>query len=166
MKDKFILDACCGGKMFWFNKEHPSVIYNDLRTQNDSKNQSRTEHKVNPDTNYDFNNMDFPDKSFKLVVFDPPHLFLGQSSNFARDYGRLERDTWKTEIKEGFNECWRVLDDYGVLIFKWNEFDIPLKDILNVIGREPLFGNKQGKRLKTHWLCYMKIPTVNKLNKT
>ena len=31
MKDKFILDACCGGRMFWENKKHPNTIYIDNR---------------------------------------------------------------------------------------------------------------------------------------
>ena len=28
MKDneKIILDACCGGRMFWFNKTHPNTL--------------------------------------------------------------------------------------------------------------------------------------------
>jgi len=33
MSKKFILDACCGGKMFWFNKEHPNVMFADNRTE-------------------------------------------------------------------------------------------------------------------------------------
>ena len=31
MDEKLILDACCGGKMFWYNKNHPSVLYVDNR---------------------------------------------------------------------------------------------------------------------------------------
>jgi hypothetical protein len=31
MKDKFILDACCGCRMFWFNKKHPNAIFIDRR---------------------------------------------------------------------------------------------------------------------------------------
>lgn len=27
-----ILDACCGSKMFWFDKEHESALYMDNRT--------------------------------------------------------------------------------------------------------------------------------------
>lgn len=26
LNNKFILDACCGGKMFWFNKNHPNTM--------------------------------------------------------------------------------------------------------------------------------------------
>ena len=28
---KFILDACCGGRMMWTNKNHPNAIYIDNR---------------------------------------------------------------------------------------------------------------------------------------
>ncbi|APH15520.1 putative dNA cytosine methyltransferase [Clostridium sporogenes] len=86
-------------------------------------------------------------------MFDPPHLLkVGEDSWLAKKYGKLT-DTWKEDIKKGFDECMRVLDEYGVLIFKWNEEQITLKDILKNIEYEPLFGNK---RAKTHWLVFMK----------
>ena len=47
----------------------------------------------------------------------------------------------------------RVLKPYGTLIFKWNEQQIKLSEILKAIEYEPLFGNK---RSKTHWLVFMK----------
>ncbi|GAG16600.1 unnamed protein product, partial [marine sediment metagenome] len=25
--DKKILDVCCGGRTFWFNKKHPDTVY-------------------------------------------------------------------------------------------------------------------------------------------
>ena len=65
----------------------------------------------------------------------------------------VTEEGWRTDIKQGFNECMRVLDIYGVLIFKWNEEQIKLKEILNVIDYKPLFGNK---RAKTHWLVFVK----------
>lgn len=48
----------------------------------------------------------------------------------------------------------RVLDKYGTLIFKWNEEQIKLKEILKLIDYKPLFGDK---RAKTHWLVFMKL---------
>ena len=51
-----------------------------------------------------------------------------------------------------------MLDDYGVLIFKWNEEQIALKDILKCFEKRPLFGDK---RAKTHWLVFMRIPEQN-----
>lgn len=29
-----ILDACCGSKMFWFDREHKETVYMDNRTEN------------------------------------------------------------------------------------------------------------------------------------
>ena len=33
MKNKKILDACCGSRMFWFNKENTNTVYMDNRTE-------------------------------------------------------------------------------------------------------------------------------------
>ena len=46
-----------------------------------------------------------------------------------------------------------MLKPHGTLIFKWNEQQIKLKEILKVIDYRPLFGNK---RSDTHWLVFMK----------
>jgi hypothetical protein len=51
------------------------------------------------------------------------------------------------------------------LVFKWNECDIPLKDVLECTTEKPLFGHPSGKAQKTHWVCFMKIkdsPIVDK----
>lgn len=48
----------------------------------------------------------------------------------------------------------RVLEPYGVLIFKWNETQIKLKELLACIEYQPLFGDK---RSKTHWMVFMKL---------
>ena len=69
---KRILDACCGSKMFWFDKNNPDVEFCDIRTL------ERTEYypgryiEINPDTVCDFTNLPFENNSFHLVVFDPP----------------------------------------------------------------------------------------------
>ena len=49
-------------------------------------------------------------------------------------------------------------DDYGTLIFKWSEVQIPLKKVLEAIGADPLFGHRSGKNMNTHWMAFMKIP--------
>lgn len=73
MTDKLILDACCGSKMFWWNKRHPAVVYNDNRKL-ETKLCDGRKLIIDPDTLCDFRNLPFPDKYFKMVVFDPPHL--------------------------------------------------------------------------------------------
>ena len=158
MNEKIILDACCGGKMFWFDKNEPHTLYIDNRVRQKGHDKSRKNHCILPDKLVDFTNMPFKDKTFKLVVFDPPHLFGKETGNMTRQYGWLDKDNWQNVITKGFLECLRVLDDYGTLIFKWNESNVSIKQILDLFPVEPLFGNKQGTKLKTHWLVFMKFP--------
>jgi hypothetical protein len=53
----------------------------------------------------------------------------------------------------------RVLKQYGTLVFKWNEEDVTVSQIIKAIGHEPLYGHKSGKYSKTHWMCFMKMPS-------
>lgn len=153
MKNKYILDACCGSKMFYFDKKNENVLFMDNRQASEILCDGRRI-EIKPDVVADFRHMPFDDNSFKVVVFDPPHLTkVGENSWLAKKYGKLSKDSWPTDIKQGFDECMRVLDIYGVLIFKWNEEQIKLKEILSIIGYQPLFGNK---RNKTHWLVFIK----------
>ena len=150
---KKILDACCGSKMFWFDKKNEDTIFMDNRTLEDTLCDGRRL-IIKPDIVADFRYMPFDDNTFYLVVFDPPHLKqAGKNSWLAKKYGTLDKDTWPQDIRQGFNECMRVLKPNGTLIFKWNEEQIKMKDILKVIEYKPLFGNK---RAKTHWLVFIK----------
>ncbi|AJO24800.1 putative methyltransferase [Heyndrickxia coagulans] len=138
--------------MFWFDKQNEDVLYMDNRQLNDVLCDGRTLN-INPDVIADFRDMPFADESFYLVVFDPPHLIhAGVDSWLAKKYGLLD-ELWQFDIKQGFEECMRVLKTNGTLIFKWNEDQVPLKEVLQAIDHKPLFGNR---RSKTHWLVFMK----------
>ena len=142
--------------MFWFDKENPNVVFADKRTERHILCDGRVL-EIKPDIEIDFTNMPFEDNSFKLVVFDPPHLKkLGNNTWMAQKYGVL-LPTWETDIKAGFDECMRVLEPNGVLIFKWNEFQITLNQVLNVIKDKPLFGHVTGKNGRTIWMTFMKL---------
>ena len=154
---KIILDACCGGRHFWFNKKHPNVLYVDNRVRQKGHNWHRKNHSVLPDKIVDFRDMPFKDNSFKVVVFDPPHIIGSESGVINKQYGWLEKDSWREDIKKGLAECFRVLKKEGIMIFKWNECRIPLKEILKLTPYHPLFGHKSGKQQLTHWLCFMKL---------
>ena len=160
--DKLILDACCGSRMFWFDKNNPDVLFADIRTENHILCDGRAL-EISPDVEIDFRKMPFEDNTFNLVVFDPPHLnSIGKSSWMFKKYGGLEK-SWQEDIKAGINECMRVLRPGGTLIFKWNETQIKVSEILSAIGRQPLFGHKSGKQQNTHWLTFMKsVKTENK----
>jgi hypothetical protein len=154
---KIILDACCGGRMFWFNKSHPNALYIDIRNEDNTLIKGRPEFSVEPDEIVDFRDMPYKDNSFKLVVFDPPHLkTLGKTSWMAKKYGILGKD-WREDIKKGFDECMRVLDLHGTLVFKWNESEVKLKELLEAISTEPLFGHTSGRQSKTIWMCFIKL---------
>lgn len=157
--DAKILDVCCGGRMFWFDKEQTDTLFVDIREPQTFTTglgiHKRTRH-IRPDKIMDFRKLDLPDESFSLVVFDPPHIrTMGDNSFTAKTYGKLGPD-WKDDLTRGFSECFRVLKPDGILIFKWCEYEIPLKEILELTDQRPLFGHKSGKQQKTHWLCFMK----------
>lgn len=150
---KRVLDACCGSKMFWFNKNNKDVLFMDNRELEETLCDGRTL-QINPDIVADFRDMQFKDETFYLVVFDPPHLInAGENSWIAKKYGKLDKKSWKLDITSGYKECMRVLKPNGVLIFKWNEEQIKLSELLDCLPEKPLFGNR---RSKTHWLCFMK----------
>ena len=153
---KIILDVCCGPRMMWFDKENPLATYMDIRRESFVACDGR-KINVDPDILGDFRNIPFPDESFKLVVFDPPHFNdIGENSFTAQKYGRLF-PSWQTDLKAGFDECMRILEPYGILIFKWNEYQIKVSEILKIFDCQPLFGHKSGKFSQTHWLCFMKL---------
>src|SRR5258705_11602663 len=118
MNDKLILDVCCGGKAFWFNKNHPNTVYQDIRVEPKGFVDVRPNYNVSPDVVGDFRKMEFSDKSFKLIVFDPPHLTQGGKNGWQRKKYGILSPSWKEDLKQGFEECWRCLDDNGILIFK------------------------------------------------
>ena len=152
--EKIILDACCGSRMFWFDKQNPNVLFQDIRNEEHLLCDGR-KLEIHPDVVGDFTKMEYEDNTFQLVVFDPPHLDnANETSYMAQKYGTLRRVIWKEDIKKGFDECMRVLKDNGILIFKWNESRIPLRRIIEVIGKQPLFGHRTAT--KTVWMCFMK----------
>ena len=141
--------------MFWFDKHNPDVEFCDCRELHTILCDGR-HLNIEPDTIADFTRLPFEDNTFYHVVFDPPHMkTIGSTSWMAQKYGKLT-DNWESVLHDGFSECMRVLKPNGTLIFKWNEYDIPVSKIISAIGHTPLYGHKSGKMQKTHWLCFMK----------
>lgn len=157
-ENKPILDACCGGKMFYFDKHDDRVLFQDIREIETTLCDGRY-FEIKPDIKADFTDMPYPDESFSMVVFDPPHLkYTGSKKEIngwqMLKYGNLGKD-WRNMLAKGFAECFRVLRKGGILIFKWNETDIKVTEILKLTPAKPIFGHISGKRAKTHWICFM-----------
>ena len=158
---KKVLDVCCGSRAMWFDKNDKRALYLDKRNKdyNLKPNASYPNGgtiKINPDIVGDFTNIEQLDNSFWHVVFDPPHITQKAiTGDLTKRYGILE-DGWQYMIRKGFEECFRVLKPNGILIFKWSEVQIPIKDVLKLTKQKPLYGHKSGKRMNTHWVCFIK----------
>ena len=159
--EKFILDATAGFRMMWFNKHHPNALYLDQRPE------------CEPDIVGDFRDLNqFPDETFRLIVFDPPHIpkprsnLTAKNAEFIRKFGYLNAETWQSDLKRGFSELWRDLKPYGILLLKWSNKYVSSDDILRLCSETPLFYQISQTRLdldgmkllKTLWFCFMKIP--------
>ena len=160
-----ILDVCCASRAFWFDKHDSRAMFVDKRTETivreDTVRKDGTPWRgwtmeIAPDQDVDFRALPFPSETFCHVVFDPPHAKFGESSYMAKQYGTLRGEDWKDLLRRGFAECFRVLRPNGTLIFKWNEQDIPVRDILELTPEKPLYGHKSGRLNKTHWIAFMK----------
>jgi hypothetical protein len=156
-----ILDPCCGMRMFYFDRADPRVLFGDCRQETltvadrSVRDGARTL-IIDPDVMLDFRALPYPDGSFALVVFDPPHLVsAGPRSWLAAKYGKLGAN-WREDIAAGFREGFRVLKAQGTLVFKWNECQVPLRDVLALAPQSPIFGNRQPKHTGSHWLVFLK----------
>lgn len=117
----------------------------DLRDEKHTLCDGRTL-EIKPDVIGDFRAMPFGDGAFRLVVFDPPHLLhAGENSWLAKKYGKLNKETWREDLKAGFRECFRVLELDGILVFKWCEEQVSTAEVLKLSIRKPLFGHRRGK---------------------
>lgn len=161
MTEKFILDATAGFRMMWFDKHEPHTIYLDQRPE------------CEPDIIGDFRDLkQFPDESFRLIVFDPPHIIESAQtgSNIIRQFGCLQRESWPLLIKNGAAELWRLLKPNGILLFKWSNQYIPSNKLIELFPEKPLFyqisankdkksaSRKRIRSVQTLWFCFMKIP--------
>lgn len=152
---RIVLDPCCGHRSFWFDSSCPVAVFGDVREGEWELCDGRA-FDVSPDVSMDFTAIPYQDGSFGLVVFDPPHLLrAGSKSYMAIKYGRLE-ESWRDDLASGFSECFRVLRDGGTLVFKWCEYQVPLRDALALSPYRPLFGNRKPGNDKTHWVVFVK----------
>jgi SAM-dependent methyltransferase len=156
-----VLDACCGSRMFWYDKQDKRALYVDVRQESHvidigtPGTIGRKPVTVAPDLLADFTKLPLPDNTFALVVFDPPHLTNSGTGIINKKYGVLEGD-WREMLQRGFSECFRVLRPEGTLIFKWAETQYPVSEILKLTPHKPLFGHLSGKKLGTHWVAFIK----------
>src|SRR3546814_4711770 len=81
MTNKRVLDPCSGGRSMWFDRNHPDVVFGDVRSETltvtDNSRGNPTGQRtlrIEPDVMLDFRDLPYADATFRLVAFDPPHL--------------------------------------------------------------------------------------------
>ena len=66
--------------MMWFDKSNGDALFCDRRQLPHGSIPQQPSFSVNPDQVCDFTDLPFEDETFYLVVFDPPHLAISESS--------------------------------------------------------------------------------------
>jgi hypothetical protein len=140
-----ILDMSAGNRAVWYNKSHADAVYVDIRPQ------------VRPGVVADSRNLPFADRTFDLVVFDPPHENFGASGNMSKNYGHHTAAQIRDIVARSAREAFRVSKHEALMAFKWNDCARKLADILVLMPHwAPLFGHgvchQQMRKSMTAWV--------------
>jgi hypothetical protein len=130
-----ILDLSSGRRAVWWEKSWPDAIYIDIRPA------------MKPDVVCDSRMLPFRDKSFSLIIFDPPHECV--SGNSGARYGHYPREYIRELVRETAKEAHRVAKDDAFMAFKWNTHAYPFDKIFGMMFTywRILFGHTVASRL-------------------
>lgn len=149
-----ILDLSAGKRAIWFNKNHPLAVYVDKRAE------------VNPTFVADTTALPaVVGCDYDLVVFDPPHMNLGPNSNMSKRYGHHTTAEILTLVEGTAKEANRVTKQNALMALKWNDHDIKLQRVFDLMPQwEPLFGqlvkmsgSHDKSRSQTYWVMLKKV---------
>jgi len=100
-----VLDATCGGRSIWIDKDHADAVYADLRIRDEGfcGHGGRT-YSIQPDVQCDYRDLPFTADSFDAAVIDPPHATRGDGMEqlkgvVTKKYGALEAETWHDDLR-------------------------------------------------------------------
>ena len=102
---KTVLDPASSMRSFYFNKTDERVVFGDIREDETHLLTNGQTIKIKPDQVMDFRAIPYPDETFQMVVFDPPHMLrLSEKSWMRKKYGVLDSETWREDLTKGFAE--------------------------------------------------------------
>lgn len=181
-EENMILDAGCGNRVMWIQKNSDKVIHLDIEK----------ELQVKP-TIYATNLcLPFPDKSFSTIFFDPPfkwncddHQFFSfpnreklwemypdiRHDTYPPSYYGIERYKTRSElvayIYRAAKELKRILEDEGCLWVRWctmtsmdhnNLLSIFSSEWERMLEHEITFAGRSTGETKSFWFMLMKKP--------
>lgn len=135
-----ILDLSAGNRAIWFDKNRDDCIFVDRRRS------------ARATVVADSTRLPFPDSTFELVVFDPPHVNAGRHSRMAKGYGWHTTMEIRDLITATAYEAHRVTVPAAMMAFKWNDHDQQLGPIIALMDEfwEFLCGHSVSLRMKRH----------------
>lgn len=170
-----ILDATAGYKGIWYQKNHPFVTFMDIRSGSFNTKtinmpfKSSRKFKIEPDVVSEWKDAPFPDNSFDMIIFDPPHLIWKHNkkpSSMDKAYGYFTIDTWRNEMKQGIDKLFKILKPEGIFILKWCEVGASIDDVLKLFPYKPLFGSNTKSKGHTanYWIVFLKYRMEKELD--
>lgn len=146
-----ILDLSAGNRAVWYDKKNPLALFLDIRAE------------MNPDIVCDTKAL--PKEvgaDYDLVVFDPPHVNCGKTSHMAKCYGHFTTKQILETVEGSAKEAHRVTKPNALMALKWNDHDIRLQRVFDLMPQwEPLFGHitKDGSTSKsqTYWCLLRRL---------
>lgn len=148
-----ILDLSAGNRAIWFDKRCEFATYLDIRPE------------VEPDIVADSRALPaeiLP--GFDMVVFDPPHVNTGARSKMSKSYGHHTAKEIADIICGTAKEAHRVTRPDALMAFKWNNHDLTLARVLELMLPywRALFGHgvsdkqRAAMRSETSWVILVR----------
>lgn len=159
-----VLDATTGGKHIWHEDmtDADRVVFADRRVVDSGEIAQQQNWACQPDVLADTRDLPFQSSTFDLICYDPPHRItdggMSQLSGIIETkYGALRAETWQSDIRESFEELWRVLRPGGVLTLKWADVHKSSSDVSDQLPETPLYGtNTEKNGQETKWWVFHK----------
>ena len=169
-----ILDATCGFRGIWYQKNHPFVTFMDQRNKkvefdNPSTLSRYRSYKINPDIVSQWKDAPFPNNHFDMIIFDPPHLIKDEKtkeSNMMKPYGYLNKKTWRQDLQQGIKKLFEILKPQGTFVLKWCENSVPVEEVIKLCPYPPMFGSntKSKGHTQNFWILFIKYDLNQKLD--
>jgi len=157
-----VLDATCGDRGVWLDKDDERAVYTDLRVEEPGfHGQPGRTYEVQPQAQADVRQLPFRADSFDAAVYDPPHETRADgmeslSGYVVKKYGALHAETWQRDLAAAFRELWRVVRERGTVAFKFSDHSVGFEEVLALAPGEPLVGTTTTKTetVETRWFLF------------